>query len=91
MVDLIPEAENLYITVDIDVMDPAQAPGTGTPEVGGLFYHEMRDCLVNLVEKRKLVAFDMVEVAPPYDSSEITSQLAARLIIDILAARFPSR
>ena len=91
VLDLIPQAENLYITFDIDVMDPSQAPGTGTPEVGGLFYQETRDCLVALINKCNLVGFDLVEVAPPYDSSELTSQLGARLIIDMLAARFPSR
>ncbi len=90
VVDAIPPAQNLYITLDIDVMDPCQAPGTGTPEIGGLFYHEMRDCLVALVSKSHLVALDVVEVSPPYDSSELTSQLAARLIMDVLAARFPS-
>ena len=91
VVDLIPRGENLYITLDIDVMDPSQAPGTGTPEAGGLFYHEMRDCLVALVNNANLVAFDLVEVAPPYDSSEVTIQMAARFIVDILAAKFPSR
>ena len=89
--DLIPEAENLYITFDIDVMDPSQAPGTGTPETGGLFYEETRECITELVRKSNLVGFDMVEVAPPYDNSELTVQVAAKLIIDILAARFPSR
>jgi len=91
VVDLIPSSENLYVTFDIDVMDPGQAPGTGTPEVGGLHYEELRDCVVALVRRENLVGMDMVEVAPPYDSSEITVQVAARLIIDILAARFPSR
>ena len=91
VVDLIPPAENLYITLDIDVMDPGQAPGTGTPEIGGLYYDEMRDCLVTLIGRHNLVGFDLVEVAPPYDSSAITSLLAARLIVDVLAARFPSR
>ncbi len=91
VVDLIPKGENLYITLDIDVMDPSQAPGTGTPETGGLGYQEMRECLVALVDKCNLVGFDLVEVAPPYDSSEITVQMAASLIIDILAARFPSK
>ncbi len=91
VVDLIPSGENLYVTFDIDVMDPSQAPGTGTPEVGGLYYEEARDCLVALVERDNLVAFDVVvEVAPPYDSSEITTQLAARLIIDVLSTKFPS-
>ena len=72
-------------------MDPSQAPGTGTPEVGGLYYEEARDCLVALAERDNLVAFDVVEVAPPYDSSEITIQLAAKLIIDVLSTKFPSR
>ena len=91
VVDLIPKAENLYVTFDIDVMDPGQAPGTGTPEVGGLHYEELRDCVVALARRENLVGLDLVEVAPPYDSSQITAQVAARLIIDILAARFPSR
>ena len=91
VVDLIPKGENLYITFDIDVMDPSQAPGTGTPEVGGLYYQEARECLSELVRKSNLVGFDLVEVAPPYDLSELTSQLGAQLIIDILAARFPSK
>ena len=91
VVDLIPSAENLYITLDIDVMDPSLAPGTGTPEIGGLRYQEIRECLTALVKKSNLVAVDLVEVAPPYDSSEITSQLAAKLIVDVLATRFPSR
>ena len=91
VVDLIPKADNLYVTFDIDVMDPAVAPGTGTPEVGGLHYEELRDCLVSLVRRDNLVGFDLVEVSPPYDSSEITALMAARLIIDVLAARFPPR
>ena len=91
VVDLIPQGENLYITFDIDVMEPSQAPGTGTPEIGGLGYQEIRECLAELVARDNLVGFDLVEVAPPYDSSEITVQVAARLIIDVLAARFPSK
>ena len=89
--DMIPPAQNLYITFDVDVLDPSQAPGTGTPETGGLFYQEARECLVALLAKSKLVAFDIVEVAPPYDNSELTVQVAVRLMQDILAARFPSR
>ena len=89
--DAIPRGENLYITFDVDVLDPSQAPGTGTPETGGLYYQEARECLLALLEKSNLVAFDIVEVAPPYDSSELTVQVAAQLMQDILAARFPSR
>ena len=89
--EMIPAAENLYITFDVDVLDPSMAPGTGTPETGGLFYQETRDCLVALLAQSNLVAFDIVEVAPPYDNSELTVQVAARIMQDILAARFPSR
>ena len=90
VVEKIPRGENLFITFDIDVMDPGQAPGTGTPEVGGLFYAEVRECLEALVKNSNLIGLDLVEVAPPYDSSQITSQLAARLIVDVLSAKFPS-
>ena len=86
----IPVGPNLYITFDVDALDPTQAPGTGTPEVGGLFYEEARRCLTALVRRANLVAFDVVEVAPPYDVSQLTVQIAARLVMDILAARFPS-
>ena len=82
---------NVYLTFDIDALDPTQAPGTGTPEIGGLFYEETRRCLTALAAGVNLVAFDVVEVAPPYDVSDLTAQVAARLITDILAARFPSR
>ena len=59
--------------------------------MGGLYYEECRRCLTALVSRSNLVAFDVVEVAPPYDQSDLTAQVAARLIADILAARFPSR
>ena len=87
----VPVGSNLYITFDVDSLDPTQAPGTGTPEVGGLFYEEARRCLTTLVARSNLVAFDVVEVAPPYDVSDLTAQVASRLIMDVLAARFPSR
>ena len=87
----IPTGPNLYVTFDVDALDPVQAPGTGTPEIGGLYYEETRRCLTALVNRANLVAFDVVEVAPPYDVSELTVQVAARLIMDVLAARFPSR
>ena len=89
--DLIPPAENLYITFDVDVLDPSLAPGTGTPETGGLFYQEVRECLTALLARSNLVAFDIVEVAPPYDNAELTVQVAAKLMQDMLSARFPSR
>jgi agmatinase len=69
-----------YVSLDIDVADPSCAPGTGTPEVGGLSSFEV----VELVRALKvdLVGFDVVEVSPPYDVSELTSLLAANLIYE---------
>ena len=71
------------------MLDPTHAPGTGTPETGGLYYEEMRDALTHLARNHRVVAFDMVEVAPPYDHADITSMNAARLIIDFLTEIFP--
>ena len=82
----IPEAENIYVTIDIDVLDPSVAPGTGTPEPGGFTYLQIREMLTMLPKKGKIVGFDIVEVNPLYDPAGITSQVAARLILDFLAA-----
>lgn len=90
-IDQIPEGENIYLTVDVDVMDPVQIPGTGTPAPGGLYYFEMRDALIALTKKGKIVGVDFVEVAPPYDQSETTIRFTAKLIIDLLSVLFPSK
>ncbi len=82
----IPADENIYISVDIDSLDPSVAPGTGTPEFGGLTYLELVKMLRTCVEKGKLVGLDLVEVNPLFDPTGRTAQLAARLIIDVLGA-----
>ncbi len=82
----IPECENLYITLDIDSLDPSVAPGTGTPEPGGLTYLQLRTLLRTCASKGKLVGMDLVEVNPLYDQSGRTAQVAARLILDALGA-----
>ncbi|MBI4641072.1 MAG: agmatinase [Candidatus Tectomicrobia bacterium] len=89
----IPEADHYYVTLDIDVMDPALAPGTGTPEPGGLNYYQFKDGLLELTKSKqgKIVGFDLVEVAPPYDWVDTTSRVAARLILDFLGAIFPTK
>lgn len=86
VIDQIPESENLYVTIDIDALDPSCAPGTGTPEPGGFNYLQMREMLTSLPKKGNIMGFDLVEVNPLYDPGGITSQLAARLIIDFLAS-----
>lgn len=72
-----------YVTLDIDVVDPAFAPGTGTPQVGGLSSAQILD-LVRALRGLNLIGCDLVEVSPPYDNGEITSLLAANLIYELL-------
>jgi len=72
-----------YLTLDIDVVDPAFAPGTGTPQVGGLSSAQIIEVLRSLRGLR-LIGCDLVEVSPPYDSGEITSLLAANLLFELL-------
>jgi agmatinase len=74
----------VYLSFDIDSVDPAFAPGTGTPEVGGLTSHEAQR-LVRGLAGLDIVAADLVEVAPPYDGpGQITSLLAANLLFEML-------
>lgn len=73
----------VYVSLDIDCVDPAFAPGTGTPEVAGLTSREIVE-LVRGLSGLPLVGFDVVEVAPAYDSGEITALLAANLVQELL-------
>jgi agmatinase len=73
----------VYVSLDIDCVDPAFAPGTGTPEVAGLTSREIV-ALVRGLRGLPIVAFDVVEVSPPYDQSEITCLLAANLVYEFL-------
>ncbi len=78
-----------YVTIDIDVMDPAAVPGTGYPEPGGLFYYQLKEAIVRLGTKSNVVGFDLVEVSPPHDIlSGVTARTAARLLLDTLGAIF---
>ncbi|MBO0708665.1 MAG: agmatinase [Candidatus Dormibacteraeota bacterium] len=74
----------LYVSVDIDVIDPGLAPGTGTPEAGGLLSRELLALLRGLAGLR-IVAADVVEVAPPYDHAEVTAIAAAHVVYELLA------
>jgi agmatinase len=71
----------VYLTVDIDVLDPSAAPGTGCPEPGGATFRELEAFLHGLAELR-VVAVDVVEVAPALDPSEITAAAAAKIVRD---------
>lgn len=74
----------LYISLDIDAADPAYAPGTGTPEVGGFTSYQLLQ-LVRGLAGLDLIGFDLVEVSPPYDHGDITAILAANLAFEFLA------
>jgi agmatinase len=73
----------LYLSIDIDVLDPAHAPGTGTPEAGGLSSRELLGILRRLVGLR-LVGADVVEVAPAYDHAEITAIAASHVVYELV-------
>jgi agmatinase len=78
--------ENVYVSVDIDVLDPAFAPGTGTPEPGGLSTRELQALLRGLAPvSERIVAGDVVEVSPPYDQSGITASAAAAAAYELCA------
>lgn len=74
----------VYVTVDIDSVDPAYAPGTGTPEVGGLTSYQLLQ-LVRGLHGLNLIGFDLVEVSPPFDHGDITAILASNIVFEYLS------
>ena len=80
------DCDGVFLSVDIDVADPAAAPGTGTPEPGGLSARELLDAVRRICLETNVVGMDVVEVAPAYDHAEITALLANRVILEALSA-----
>ena len=80
------ECEGVFLSVDIDVVDPGMAPGTGTPEPGGLTSRELLEAVRRICLELPIVGIDVVEVCPAYDSSEITAFLANRVVLEALSA-----
>ena len=78
-------ADVLYVSVDIDVLDPAFAPGTGTPEPGGMNPADLLRAVRKLAMSANMVAMDVVEVSPPYDVSDVTVNNAHRVVFEGLA------
>jgi agmatinase len=84
---LMADGRPIYVTLDMDVIDPAFAPGVGTPEPGGFTSRELLEALSGLWtqdSRLNIVGFDLVEVSPPYDPSSITAILGAKLVRDLL-------
>jgi arginase family enzyme len=79
-----------YLTFDVDALDPAFAPGTGTPEMGGLHSWQVRAILQRLVSVH-FIGMDVVEVSPPFDHAEITALAAATVVWDYLSLQAAKR
>ena len=82
----IDECDGVFLSVDIDVCDPGHAPGTGTPEPGGLSARELLDSVRRICLELPVVGVDIVEVSPPYDHADITAALANRVVLEALSA-----
>ena len=78
-------ADAVYLSVDIDVLDPAHAPGTGTAEPGGLTTRELLRAVRRVVDAVDLAGMDVVEVSPPYDHADLTSMAAHRVVMEALS------
>ena len=80
------ECDGVFLSVDVDVCDPSHAPGTGTPEPGGLTARELLDSVRRICLELPVVGIDVVEVSPPYDHADITAALANRVVLEALSA-----
>jgi agmatinase len=80
-------SDDVYVTVDLDVLDPAAMPSTGTPEPGGLTWYDVLGLLKSLCDKKRVVGFDVVELCPD-DRNKAPDFLAAKLIYKLLSYRF---
>ena len=77
--------DGVFLSVDIDVCDPAHAPGTGTPEPGGLTARQLLDSVSRICHELPVVGMDIVEVSPPFDHAEITAMLGNRVVLEALS------
>ena len=82
----IAEADHLFLSVDIDVLDPAYAPGTGTPEPGGVTTRELLRAIRRLILAKGLAGMDLVEISPPYDHAQVTALAGHSLVMEALSA-----
>ena len=73
----------MYLSIDIDVLDPAHAPGTGTPEIAGISSRELLGVLREF-DGLNIISADVVEVSPAYDHAELTSLAAATIVYEII-------
>jgi agmatinase len=79
------ECDGVFLSVDVDVVDPGMAPGTGTPEPGGLTGRQLLDAVRRIAMSVPLAGIDVVEVSPPYDHAEVTAFLGNRVVLEALS------
>ena len=91
IVEILPPLGNVYVSIDIDGLDPSIAPGTGSPTVDGLLYYEVINLLKGITKKSNVVGFDIVEVNPMVDLSGQTCLLATTLILEFLGMIFDQK
>jgi arginase family enzyme len=77
------DADAVFLSFDIDSIDPGFAPGTGSPEPGGFLPREALKAL-RMIAKEGICGMEVVEISPPYDVSDVTAQLGCRAIMDVL-------
>mgnify|MGYP006278757761 CR=1 FL=1 len=80
------ECDGVFLSVDIDVADPGHAPGTGTPEPGGLSARQLLDAVRTICYRLPIWGIDVVEVSPPFDHADITVLLGNRVVLEALSA-----
>ena len=74
----------VYLTIDLDVLDPSVFPGTGTPEAGGVTYKELQDAILKMRKLNNLVGADMVELSPHYDASGVSTAVACKVLRELV-------
>jgi agmatinase len=86
IVEALDGPDSIYLSIDVDVVDPGNAPGTGTPEPGGMLPRELLRAVRQIVSAVDLVGMDVVEVSPPFDQAEVTAALAHRCVLEAISA-----
>ena len=74
----------VYITIDLDVLDPSIFPGTGTPEAGGITFKELEAAILKMRKLNNIVGADMVELSPDYDTSHVSTQVACKVLRELV-------
>jgi agmatinase len=86
--DLVPQSDALYVSIDLDVLDLSLVPGTTLPEPGGPGYRQVREALVEIARRGRVVGLDVAELNPPYDLAASTARVATWLITHFLSEIF---